>query len=132
MKNGVLSQLSFRQPRKYPVLSQMCYYLLSINFYIKGTSLVYFHDFLTLFYPLVDSPHLFIHLFNTSFVFMILWILLSSLKIGFTIILNLHILVDSPLSRFLEILIYLICLLVYLLGLVVHHQDHLVQGDHRY
>ena len=130
MNNGVLSQLSFRQQRNTPFFVRCAVIFFHKSLHNTHPPLFIFHDFLTLFYSLVDSPHLFIHLFNTSFVFMILWIQLSSLKMGFTIILNLHILVDSPLSRFLEILIYLICLLVYLLGLVVHHQVHLAQVLH--
>ena len=59
--------------------------------------------------------------------FILWWTHLTSLKIKFTIILILHILVDSPLSRFLVTIIGLVYRLD-LLVLVVHHQVHLVQA----
>ena len=128
MNNGVLSQLSFRQLREYPFLSQMCcYHFIHQSLHNVHLLCLFFMIFLLFFGGLTSFVK---KCFNYFFRLHVLVDPPHFLKIDFTIILNLHILVDSPLSRFLEILIYLICLLVYLLGLVVHHQVHLAQVLH--
>ena len=90
---------------------------------------------------LVDSPLLSKQLFNF---FNFLYSIVSHLTCKFVnihFIIRFHILVDSPLSRFLRILIGLIYLLVYRLGQAVlldlldrvaRHQGHLVQVYHQY
>lgn len=128
MNNGVLSQLSFRQLREYPFLSQMCcYHFIHQSLHNVHLLCLFFMIFLLFFGGLTSFVK---KCFNYFFRLHVLVDPPHFLKIDFTIILILHILVDSPLSRFLEILIYLICLLVYLLGLVVHHQVHLAQVLH--
>lgn len=128
MKNGVLSQLSFRQLRNTP-------------FYVR-CAVIFFHKSLHNVHLLCLFFMIFLLFFGglTSFVkkcfnyFFRLHVLVDPphfLKIDFTIILILHILVDSPLSRFLEIIIGLVYRLD-LLVLVVPHQVHLVQVLHQH
>lgn len=129
MKNGVLSQLSFRQLREYPILCQMCcYHFIHQSLHNVHLLCLFFMIFLLFFGGLTSFVK---KCFNYFFRLHVLVDPPHFLKIDFTIILILHILVDSPLSRFLEMIIGLVYRLD-LLVLVVPHQVHLFQVLHQH
>lgn len=130
MNNGVLSQLSFRQLRNTPFYVRCA--VIFFHKFLHKRNLLYLFSMIFLIYFILWWTHLICSYtcFNCIFLLHVLAAPLTSLKIDFTIILILHILVDSPLSRFLETitgLVYRLDLLV----LVVHHQVHLVQALHQ-
>ena len=132
MKNGVLSQLSFRQLREYPILCQMCCYHF-IHQSLHNVHLLCLFSMIFLIYFILWWTHLICSYtcFNCIFLLHVLVDPPHFLKIDFTIILILHILVDSPLSWFLVTIIGLVYRLD-LLVLVVRRQGHLVQVLHQH
>ena len=129
MNNGVLSQLSFRQLREYPIFCQMCcYHFIHQSLHNTHPLCLFFMNFLLFFGGLTSFVK---KCFNYFFRLHVLVDPPHFLKIDFTIILILHILVDSPLSRFLEMIIGLVYRLD-LLVLVVPHQVHLFQVLHQH
>lgn len=129
MKNGVLSQLSFRQLREYPILCQMCcYHFIHQSLHNVHLLCLFFMIFLLFFGGLTSFVK---KCFNYFFRLHVLVDPPHFLKIDFTIILILHILVDSPLSWFLVTIIGLVYRLDFLV-LVVRRQGHLVQVLHQH
>ena len=124
MNNGVLSQLSFRQLRNTPFYVRCAVIFFHKSLHNTHPLCLFFMNFLLFFGGLTSFVK---KCFNYFFRLHVLEDAPHFLKIDFTIILILHILVDSPLSRFLETITALVYRLD-LLDLVVLHQVHLVQA----
>ncbi len=128
MNNGVLSQLSFRQQRNTPFFVRCAVIFFHKSLHNTHPLCLFFMNFLLFFGGLTSFVK---KCFNYFFRLHVLVNPPHFLKIDFTIILILHILVDSPLSRFLVTIIGLVYLLDHLV-LVVRRQGHLVQVCHQH
>ena len=128
MNNGVLSQLSFRQQRNTPFFVRCAVIFFHKSLHNTHPLCLFFMNFLLFFGGLTSFVK---KCFNYFFRLHVLVNPPHFLKIDFTIILILHILVDSPFPRFLEMIIGLVYRLD-LLVLVVLHQVHLFQVLHQH